>query len=179
VPTFFEDIVVGEVREFGSYEVTEAEIREFGERYDPQPIHTDPDVEDPVLGGLVASGWQVTAITMRLLVDGPVGEYARSVGRQVDDLQWRSPVLPGDVLSARSTVLGKRVDEGREGYGLVTTRVETLDADGTLVARFVSESMLARRPETRPATDGGVGESSQHQASASAPERGVEADPRG
>jgi acyl dehydratase len=146
VPVYFEDVDVGEVREFGSYEVTGTEIREFGEQYDPQPIHTDPEVEDPILGGMVASGWQVGAITMRMLVDGPVGEYARSVGRGMRDLQWRRPVRPGDTLSVRTTTLGKRVDGVRDGYGLLTTRVETLDDDGRLVCRFVSESLVARRP---------------------------------
>lgn len=155
MPRFFEDLTVGEVRESGTYDVTESVIREFGQRYDPQPIHTDPDVNDPVLGGLVASGWQVTAMTMRVLVDGPIGEWAQSIGYRVEELQWRQPVRPGDELSVRLTVLGKRADEGREGYGVVTARIETRNGDGDLVARFVSESLLTRRPAAQPDRGGG------------------------
>lgn len=53
----FEDIDVGLTRDCGSLTVTEAEIVAFGERYDPQPFHADPEaVEDSAFGGLVASG---------------------------------------------------------------------------------------------------------------------------
>lgn len=53
----FEDIDVGLTRDCGSLTVTEAEIVAFGERYDPQPFHADPEAaEDSAFGGLVASG---------------------------------------------------------------------------------------------------------------------------
>ena len=39
---YFEDFHVGQkFNSVGSYKVTAAEIKEFGEKYDPQPFHLD------------------------------------------------------------------------------------------------------------------------------------------
>ncbi len=40
---YLEDFVPGSVHEFGPTVVDEAEIIDFARRYDPQPIHTDPE----------------------------------------------------------------------------------------------------------------------------------------
>jgi acyl dehydratase len=40
---YFEDYIAGHVHEFGSISVSEAEIVEFGRRYDPQPFHTSAE----------------------------------------------------------------------------------------------------------------------------------------
>ena len=38
-PSYFEDFEIGTTQEFGEYQVTEEEIIEFAEKYDPQPFH--------------------------------------------------------------------------------------------------------------------------------------------
>ena len=38
---YFEDITIGEIQTAGSYELTEKDIIEFAERWDPWPFHTD------------------------------------------------------------------------------------------------------------------------------------------
>jgi len=38
---FFEDFPVGEVVDYGSYEVTAEEIVRFAREFDPQPFHVD------------------------------------------------------------------------------------------------------------------------------------------
>ena len=40
---WFEDYVAGAVYEYGYLEVSEEEILGFARRFDPQPIHVDPD----------------------------------------------------------------------------------------------------------------------------------------
>lgn len=40
---YFEALVVGATVDYGSIEVTEDEMLEFAERYDPQPFHVDPE----------------------------------------------------------------------------------------------------------------------------------------
>ena len=43
----------------------------FAKQFDPQPFHLDAEVAKATLfEGLVASGWHMAAITMRLLVEG-------------------------------------------------------------------------------------------------------------
>jgi acyl dehydratase len=143
----FDDIDVGEVDEFGAYEVTVDEIVSFARQYDPQSMHTDPEAaaEGP-FGGLIASGWHTAAITMRLMVEHLFSEMGNAVGKGIDELRWREPVRPGDVLSVRTTVVAKELDE--RGRGSVRTRVETRRADGTVVQSMYSNAVY---PEAGPA----------------------------
>jgi acyl dehydratase len=135
----FDAVDVGAVEEFGSHEVTADAIVAFAEQFDPQPMHTDPEAAASTpFGGLIASGWHTAAITMRMLVDHAFADRGEAVGTGVDDLRWREPVRPGDVLSVRTTVVGKRIDE--KGRGTVRTRVETRRQDGTVVQSMVSNA---------------------------------------
>ena len=44
---YFEDYVEGATSEYGEISLTADEIMEFARRYDPQPIHVDPEVRRP------------------------------------------------------------------------------------------------------------------------------------
>ena len=51
--------------------MTRDEIVAFARQFDPQPFHLDEELaRSSIFGGLVASGWHVTALCMRILVDG-------------------------------------------------------------------------------------------------------------
>ena len=67
---YFEDFRVGQkFNSVLSYTVTAAEIKEFGQKYDPQPFHLDEAAgEGSFFNGLAASGWLTAAIVMRLRV---------------------------------------------------------------------------------------------------------------
>lgn len=141
---YYEDVAVGTTREFGRYEVTEAEIVEFAERYDPQRIHTDPEAAgESRFGTLVASGWHTAAITMRLLVQATLSKSATVAGLGVDDLRWRNPVRPGDVLHVETEVVDKEPWES--DLGLVRTRTRTVANGDTEVLSMVRLSLFERR----------------------------------
>jgi acyl dehydratase len=76
------------------------EIVQFGQTYDPQPIHTDPEgaARGP-FGGLIASGWHLTALAMRLSVRARSFGGTPIIGAGVDELRWLRPVRPGDTLT--------------------------------------------------------------------------------
>jgi acyl dehydratase len=144
MPRFFEDIEDGETATFGSYEVSASEIVEFAERYDPQWFHTDPDrAAESMYGGLIASGWHTAAMTMRMLVDNYLGDVASVGAKGLEELRWRRPVEPGDVLSVRTEVL-ETVPE-RSDRGLVRVRTETSNQEGTTVLVWTALVMVARR----------------------------------
>jgi len=134
---------VGETDSFGSYEVTAEEIVAFAEQYDPQPFHTDPDAaaETP-FGGLVASGWHTAAMTMRLLVDGPLSELATRGALGVDELRWRSPVRPGQTLTVETEVVAK------EGWDEDTGKIDvagTTYAEDEVALSMVGLVLVDRR----------------------------------
>jgi len=135
---YFEDLAVGDRHELGSETVTEAEIVEFAEQYDPQPIHVDPATAgDAAFGGLIASGWHTAAVTMRLLVDGFLPEVAATGALGVDDLRWRTPVRPGDELAAMVEIVGREDWDPRPDQGLVRARVETKNGQGEVALGMV------------------------------------------
>jgi len=142
---YFEDLAVDDEWTSGEYAVTEAEILEFAEQYDPQWFHTDPDraAEESPYGSLIASGWHTAGMSMRLLVDCFLNEAATVGAKGVDELRWRRPVQPGDRLSVRATVEEREVDS--DNRRTVRLRVETTNQDDAVVFTMVGIVMFARR----------------------------------
>jgi acyl dehydratase len=126
------DVRVGETHRFGTYEVEEAELREFAEQYDPQPFHVDPDAAaETQFGGLIASGWHTAAMTERLLVDNVLNDSGAMGSPGVNDLRWRRPVRPGDALDVVLTI--EATEDWDDERALVRATMETITQDETVV----------------------------------------------
>ena len=69
-PKYFEDYSPARRTTAAHVSVDQAEILSFAKKFDPQPIHVDPDAaaRGP-FGGLIASGWHTAALVMRQLVE--------------------------------------------------------------------------------------------------------------
>jgi len=144
---YLEDFVPGSVREFGPAVVGEAEIIEFARRYDPQPIHTDPVwARTGPFGGLIASGWHTAAVAMRLLVDQYLPTAASLASPGIDELRWLRPVRPGDELRVRVTVIESRPSRSKPDRGLLRSRIEVLEPDGSAVMTMIGMNIVRRRP---------------------------------
>ena len=103
---FFEDYQKDTVIEMGPVYVEEDELIEFALRYDPQPMHIDPEAaKTGPYKGLIASGWQTCALVMRELVKNYFSPSSSLGSPGIDELQWLRPVLPGDRLTVRATIL--------------------------------------------------------------------------
>ncbi len=141
----FESFEVGQTVSFGAYEVTEAEIIEFAEKYDPQFFHLDREAaKGSLFGGLCASGWHTCAMTMAMMVEN-MSEHGTSLGSPgVDNLRWRRPVYPGDVLSVRMEVTETRPSQKRPGIGIVYSTVLVLNQNGQAVMEFLSKGIFPR-----------------------------------
>jgi acyl dehydratase len=143
---FFEDYEVGLVAEYGAYEVTEEEVVRFAVAFDPHVMHTDAagSLNGP-FESLIASGWHTTAMMMRIMVDNFLNE-ANSLGSPgVDDLRWIKPVRPGDVLSARFTVVAARASASKPDRGLTHTRIELMNQTGEIVMSQVMLNLIRKR----------------------------------
>jgi acyl dehydratase len=147
---YFEDFVPGLTQEFGPTAVDEAEIVEFARRYDPQPIHTDPEwARTGPFGGLIASGWHTTALMMRLLVEQYLPSAASLASPGIDELRWLRPVRPGDELRVRVTVIEARPSVSKPDRGLLRSRIEVFGPDGSAVMTLIALNMIRRRPGTQ------------------------------
>jgi acyl dehydratase len=144
---YLEDFVPGTVYSAGSVQISEAEIVEFATRYDPQPFHVDADAaRGSVYGGLIASGWQTVAVTMRLLVDHVFKDSLSMGSPGVDEIRWLLPVRPGDTLSTRVIVLETRPSRSKPDRGVLRFRVEVENQDGELAMSMVGAAFVGRRP---------------------------------
>lgn len=144
---WFEDYVPGDVHVFGPVAVTEAEIVDFARRFDPQPIHTDPDkAKATMFGGLIASGWHTGSLMMRLYGDHYLSHVAGLASPGVDELRWPKPVRPGDQLSIRLTVLEAAPSRTKPDRGVVRTFIEVLNQHGDVVMSMTAVNLFLRRP---------------------------------
>lgn len=153
---WFEDYVVGTTSEHGSIGVDEAELLDFGRRFDPQPFHVDRDAAAAgPYGGLIASGWHTCALMMRLLAEEYLSPVSSLGSPGIDELRWIRPVRPGDELHLRVTVEEARVSRSKPDRGLVRTRVELVDQAGEVVLRLLAMNLIRTRPAAT--TDRGAG----------------------
>ncbi len=66
---WFEDFKVGDQIVSPGKTITEAEIIDWGFRFDPQPFHIDKEAAaEHMYGGLIASGWMLGTYSFRLFM---------------------------------------------------------------------------------------------------------------
>lgn len=143
---YFEDYEPGLVYEFGPIAMEESELLDFARRYDPQSIHIDPQsaAQGP-FGGIIASGWHTIGLLMSLYVQHYLTAVASLASPGVDNLRWLKPVRPGDQLTLRVTVVGKRVSRSKPDRGLLFSLMEGLNQHGEVVVSMDAMNMLALR----------------------------------
>ncbi len=135
---YFEDFYVGQkFASVGGARVTAEEIKEFGNKYDPQPFHLDEAAgEVSFFKGLAASGWLTAAIVMRLRVQA-VPVAGGMIGAGVEEIRWTKPVRPNDFIRSEIEVLGVRHSQSRKEFGIVRTRTLTYNQRDEIVMRSV------------------------------------------
>ena len=141
----FENFKIGQKQNFGAYEVTEEEIKEFASKYDPQFFHLDhAAAKQSLFGGLCASGWHTCAMTMSMMVTN-MDANGRSLGSPgIDSLRWLRPVFPGDVLSVQMEVLDTIPSKSRPNIGVVVSKVSVSNHKEDVVMEFTSKGIFSR-----------------------------------
>jgi acyl dehydratase len=153
----FEDLVIGARQRLGTYLFTTEAIKRFAVPYDPQPFHIDEAraARSPY-GGLIASGWHVAAIWMKLNVAAQLREQeaARDAGLDPAErgpspgfrnMVWAQPVRPGDELTFWTEISGKADSRSRPDWGVVSTRNEAFDQRDRRVFAFDGAVFWRRR----------------------------------
>ncbi len=142
----YEDLEEGASIALGPKLVTVEEIIEFASEFDAQPMHLDEEAgRNSILGGLAASGWHTCAMFMRMLCDAVVSDSTSQGVPGVDQVRWKKPVLAGDTLTGRCTVLSKRLSRSRPQLGFVTTHSELFNQRGESVFELDNTAMFLTR----------------------------------
>jgi acyl dehydratase len=144
---YFEDFYVGQKFDsIGAAKVSAHEIKEFGQKYDPQPFHLDEAAgEGSFFKGLAASGWLTAAIVMRLRVQS-ITVAGGMIGAGVEEMRWTTPVRPGDTIRSEIEVLGVRQSASRNDYGIVRTRSVAFNQRNEVVMRATVNFLAPVRP---------------------------------
>src|ERR1017187_5248655 len=143
---YFEAFYVGQrFDSLGTYTVTAAEIKEFGQKYDPQPFHLDEAAgEGSFFHGLAASGWLTAAIVMRLRVLS-IRVSGGMIGAGAEEMRWTEAVRPGDSIRTEIEVVGVRHSRTRRDYGVVKTRTLAYNQRDQVVLRSTVNFLAPRR----------------------------------
>src|SRR5579871_1141118 len=135
---YFEDFYVGQkMNSLGAAKVTAEEIKEFGQKYDPQPFHLDEAAgEGSFFKGLAASGWLTAAIVMRLRVES-IKVAGGMIGAGVEEMRWTQPVRPEDSIRTQAEILNVRASASRPDYGIIRSRTVVFNQRDEMVMRSV------------------------------------------
>ena len=149
---YLEDFAVGDRIPTPSAHMSEADTVAFAERFDPQPMHTDPDAAAiGPLKGLSASGWHTTAVVMSLIVAAKPLDGEPILGMGVDELRWPTPVRPGDTISAELEVVSITPSRSRPTHGVVRIHVTARNQKGEVVLSMYPNLWVPRRGCPSPA----------------------------
>lgn len=139
----FAEFYNGQVIEAGLYQVTEEEILEFANAYDPQWFHTDAEAsKQGRFGTLIASGWHTCGIAMKLLVPAALAGSESFASPGLKYVKWPNPVRPNDVLSLRATVLDARRSSSRPTMGILYWRWQLFNQGGAEVLDLEATSLF-------------------------------------
>ena len=143
---FFEDFTPGDVIEIGTYEMTEAEIIDFGRRFDPQYFHIDPQAAlDSPFGGLIASGWHTCSAWARLWIDSVLSRADSRGSPGMQEVRWLEPVRPGDALTATVEILDTRPSARHADRGTVFIGCTMTNQHGRVVFTAHGPCLFGRR----------------------------------
>ncbi|BAK66392.1 MaoC-like dehydratase [Sphingobium sp. SYK-6] len=148
---YWEDLEPGISDSFGPFTVDREEVIAFARRYDPQPFHLDEDAAAQThFGRLAASGWHTCAMMMAAMVErwqAVPGWQEQSLGAMgIDELRWKRPVFPGDVLRGSSELIEKIASRSRPEMGILKWQTRIVNQHDEDVLSLISIAMQKRRP---------------------------------
>lgn len=146
---YLEDFHEGQVINYSrGYKVTEEEIMELAERFDPQPFHIDKQAaEASIFGGLVASSVHLFAMWSAIgnQADGPPVASLSALG--FNNMKTLAPARPGDTLYLRVTVLTARPSRSKDDRGILEVSNEVFNQDDETVFTLEHAFLIRKRPK--------------------------------
>jgi len=144
---YLEDFEPDVMLTLGTATLTQEEIVAFAERWDPQPIHIDPEeASKSSFGGLIASGWHTGSLFMSMFARVVLNSSASLGSPGLESIRWLVPVRPGDTLTARYQVLEVTPSIQNPHRGTVRGQGELINQDGRVVLTLLARNLFLRRP---------------------------------
>ncbi|MFO1103728.1 MAG: MaoC/PaaZ C-terminal domain-containing protein [Methylocystis sp.] len=146
---YLDDLHVGQRLRSKSVTVSAQDIIRFAHENDPQFFHVDEEAaKDSIFGGLVASGWQTGALSIKLLIESADPPLAGPLIGVEADIAWKLPVRPGDALRVEAEVMRIVCPRRHADRGFVSMNVATYNQRDEVVLTQ-SVKVLAFRDPSR------------------------------
>ncbi|MGD9542780.1 MAG: MaoC/PaaZ C-terminal domain-containing protein [Methylocystis sp.] len=123
---YLEDLHVGRRLHSKRVTISAEDIIRFARDNDPQYFHLDEAAaKDSMFGGLVASGWQTGALSIRLLIDSADPPFAGGIVGVEAHIGWKLPVRPGDSLRVEAELTRIVLPRRHADRGFVSMDIAT------------------------------------------------------
>lgn len=143
---YFEDLAPGQSYDTLSLTVTEDAIVRFALEYDFQPFHVDKRAaKESIFGGLIASGIQTIALTMRLCNQAQLFAGNAIAGIGLDEARFLRPVHAGDSIRVVASILECRSSRSHPTGGIVTWELKTFNQNDENVFKAKLINIMQRR----------------------------------
>jgi acyl dehydratase len=145
---YFEEFEVGQHFELEPITLTEKEIFDFAEKFDPQPIHIDEEFsKNSIFNGIIASGLHtMSAVWGQWIRANKFGtEIIGGIG--LDYMNWKAPVRPNDKLKTVVEVANK-IPSSRGNRGIVVIKFTVTNQSEEIVLETQARVIVKRRKST-------------------------------
>ncbi|SDF45358.1 Acyl dehydratase [Limimonas halophila] len=145
---YFEDFTIGRRFTTHGMTLTEADIIQFAQLYDPQPFHMDKvAAADSAYGTLIASGLHTFCVAIRMAVQENIFTAASMGSPGVDQMRWHQPVQPGDTLTTEIEVMDAAPSTSKPDRGRARMGYTVRNQHGDSVMTFTAWQILKRKPD--------------------------------
>lgn len=143
---YIEDFTVGQRHVSPTFELTEKEIVEFAQKYDPQYYHLDAEAaRNSPFGGLIAAGCQTIALAWKLGYDTGLFDDLELAGIGLDEIRWVKPVYAGDVVRVEFFLLESRPSRSKADSAIAKFRYKMKNQRDEVVLTLTMIQIVRRR----------------------------------
>jgi acyl dehydratase len=144
---YFDELKVGDKFATTGLTITEDAIIEFGLKYDPQYFHINREASrKSIFGELVASGFQLLALSFRLIYDSGVLEHNLG-GNAADEVRWLKTVKGGETISVSGEFVELKPLASRPDRGMVKIKYTVVNQANEPVTTYILTHFFKRQAE--------------------------------
>ncbi len=145
---FYEDFDKGKVFKAGPRLVSEEEIINFANMWDPQYFHVNKNVaKESIYGGIIASGYHTCCIAMRMFCDEVLSKSASLGSPGINSIKWPNPVHANSKITLDIKVNKKRISKSNNTRGIIEWKHKAYNQNNNLVMEVLSIGIFKRRPK--------------------------------
>lgn len=142
---YYEEYEVGQTFTMEPISLTLEEIQDFARDYDPLPIHVDDDYANSAsFGGVIASGFHTLVATWGQWIKTGVSGKEVIAGIGIDELLWKKPVYPGDVLTGIQKITDI-IPTSSPKQGVVETFFTVVNQKDEVVMTVTGKELIKKR----------------------------------